>query len=114
MSSNVVKHGTDASRRRLKSTLAHQIANCRRRDWMNIPASPRLRPARARVSRCPFQPPRGRLPTGVPFVFNVAHPSWIQRQHDDQLEYECKADLAAAIRWCFDRLRSARSTPASG
>lgn len=58
---------------------------------------------RARVSRRPFEPPRGRLPKGVPSVFNVEHPSWIQRQHDDRLEDEYTSSLAAAIRWSFDR-----------
>lgn len=37
MSSNVVEHDTDASRRRLKITLDTEIANCRRCDGMNIP-----------------------------------------------------------------------------
>ncbi|WP_301121605.1 uracil-DNA glycosylase family protein [Mycolicibacterium fortuitum] len=58
---------------------------------------------RARVGRRPFEPPRGRLPKGVPYVFNVEHPSWIQRQHDDRLEHEYTSSLAAAIRWSFGR-----------
>lgn len=60
---------------------------------------------RARVSVPPFEAPRGRLPKGVPLVFAAKHPSWIQRQHDDVLEDEYKANLAAAIRWSFDRAR---------
>lgn len=60
---------------------------------------------RARVSVPPFEPPRGRLPKGVPLVFTAKHPSWIQRQHDDELEGEYKAHLAAAIRWSFERAR---------
>lgn len=58
---------------------------------------------RARVSVPPFEPPRGRLPKGVPLVFAAKHPSWIQRQHDDVLEDEYVSGLAAAIRWSFDR-----------
>lgn len=60
---------------------------------------------RARVSVPPFEPPRGRLPKGVPLVFVAKHPSWIQRQHDIELEAGYKANLAAAIRWSFDRAR---------
>lgn len=60
---------------------------------------------RARASEPPFEPPRGRLPKGVPYIFNVKHPSWIQRQHDDRLEAEYVSALAAAIRWGFDRAR---------
>ncbi|WP_234785267.1 uracil-DNA glycosylase family protein [Mycolicibacterium mucogenicum] len=60
---------------------------------------------RARVSVPPFEPPRGRLPGGVPLVFAAKHPSWIQRQHDNELEAGYKANLAAAIRWSFDRVR---------
>ncbi|OBK50180.1 uracil-DNA glycosylase [Mycobacterium gordonae] len=60
---------------------------------------------RARVSVPPFEPPRGRLPKGAPCIFNVKHPSWIQRQHDDRLEDEYISSLAAAIRWSFDRAR---------
>lgn len=58
---------------------------------------------RARASEAPFEPPRGRLPKGVPYIFNAKHPSWIQRQHKDELEEEYVSDLAAAIRWSFDR-----------
>lgn len=58
---------------------------------------------RARVSVPPFEPPRGRLPRGVPYVFAAKHPSWIQRQHNDELEDEYVSGLAAAIRWSFDR-----------
>lgn len=58
---------------------------------------------RARVSVPPFEVPRGRLPKGVPFIFNAKHPSWIQRQHDDALEAEYVSGLAAAIRWSFNR-----------
>jgi uracil-DNA glycosylase family 4 len=58
---------------------------------------------RARVSTPPFQAPRGRLPKGVPYIFNAKHPSWIQRQHDNELEDEYVACLAAAIRWSFGR-----------
>ncbi|OHU01583.1 uracil-DNA glycosylase family protein [Mycobacterium syngnathidarum] len=60
---------------------------------------------RARASEPPFEPPRGRLPKGVPYIFNVKHPSWIQRQHDSELEAGYMANLAAAIRWSFDRAR---------
>lgn len=56
---------------------------------------------RARVSLLPFEVPRGRLPKGVPYIFNAKHPSWIQRQHDDDLEAEYVSGLATAIRWCF-------------
>lgn len=56
---------------------------------------------RARMSKPPFEIPRGRLPRGVPFIFNAKHPSWIQRQHDDELEGEYVSNLAAAIRWSF-------------
>ena len=58
---------------------------------------------RARVSTPPFQAPRGRLPKGGPFILNAKHPSWIQRQHDNELEAEYMSNLAAAIRWSFDR-----------
>ncbi|AYM43072.1 uracil-DNA glycosylase [[Mycobacterium] chelonae subsp. gwanakae] len=60
---------------------------------------------RARVAEPPFEPPRGRLPKGVPYVVNAMHPSWIQRQHNDELEEQYVSDLAAAIRWGFDRER---------
>lgn len=56
---------------------------------------------RARVSAPHFEAPRGRLPKGVPYVVNAKHPSWIQRQHDDELEEEYVSNLAAAIRWSF-------------
>lgn len=56
---------------------------------------------RARCSEPPFEPPRGRLPKDVPYVFAAKHPSWIQRQHDDDLETEYVSGLAAAIRWSF-------------
>lgn len=56
---------------------------------------------RARVSVPPFETPRGRLPRGVPHIFNAKHPSWIQRQHDDELEADYVSGLAAAIRWSF-------------
>lgn len=42
---------------------------------------------------------------GVPIVFQAQHPSWIQRQHRAELEEEYVSDLAAAIRWSFDRAR---------
>lgn len=58
---------------------------------------------RARVSLPPFQIPRGRLPRDVPLIFTAKHPSWIQRQHDDELEADYVAGLAAAIRWSFER-----------
>jgi uracil-DNA glycosylase family 4 len=58
---------------------------------------------RARVSMPPFETPRGRLPKGLPYIFNAKHPSWIQRQPDDRLEGEYVSDLAAAIRWSFGR-----------
>jgi DNA polymerase len=60
---------------------------------------------RARASEPPFEPPRGRLPKGVPYIFAAKHPSWIQRQHDGELEADYVAGLAAAIRWSFDRAR---------
>jgi uracil-DNA glycosylase len=56
---------------------------------------------RARVSLPSFQTPRGRLPKGVPYIFNAKHPSWIQRQHDGDLEAQYVSGLAAAIRWSF-------------
>lgn len=56
---------------------------------------------RARASAPPFEPPRGRLPKGVPYIFNAKHPSWIQRQHAEALEAEYVSGLAAAIRWSF-------------
>jgi DNA polymerase len=56
---------------------------------------------RARVSVPPFEIPRGRLPKGVPYIFNAKHPSWIQRQHDDRLEDDYVSGMAAAIRWSF-------------
>lgn len=59
----------------------------------------------ARFVEPPFVPPRGRLPQDVPMVFNAKHPSWIQRQHDDDLEEQYVSDLAAAILWSFDRAR---------
>ncbi|EUA93408.1 uracil-DNA glycosylase family protein [Mycobacterium ulcerans] len=40
----------------------------------------------ARICEELFEIPRGRLPKGVPYIFHVKHPSWIQRQHDDNLE----------------------------
>lgn len=58
---------------------------------------------RGRVSIPPFQPPRGRLPNGVPYIFNAKHPSWVQRQHSNELEAKYVSDLTAAIRWSFDR-----------
>ncbi|MDX1881644.1 uracil-DNA glycosylase family protein [Mycolicibacterium sp. 141076] len=60
---------------------------------------------RARVSVPPFEPPRGRLPKDAPLVFAAKHPSWIQRQHDNELVVDYVAHLAAAIRWSFDRPR---------
>lgn len=60
---------------------------------------------RARYSKPPFEAPRGRLPKSVPYIFNVKHPSWIQRQHDGGLEADYKGNLAAAIRSSFDRER---------
>ncbi len=60
---------------------------------------------RARASEPPFEPPRGRLPKGVPYIVNAKHPSWIQRQHNAELEEEYVSNLAAAIRWSFDRAR---------
>jgi uracil-DNA glycosylase len=41
---------------------------------------------RARVCTPAFEIPRGRLPKGVPYISHAKHPSWIQRQHDDELE----------------------------
>lgn len=61
---------------------------------------------RARTSEPPFEPPLGRLPKGVPYIFNAKHPSWIQRQHSDELAEEYVSNLAAAIRWSFDRERA--------
>jgi hypothetical protein len=58
---------------------------------------------RARVSKPPFEIPRGRLPRGVPYIFHAKRPSWIHRQHDDDLEAEYVLTLSAAIRWSFDR-----------
>lgn len=55
----------------------------------------------ARAAVAPFRSPRGRLPRGVPYIFNAKHPSWIQRQHNIALETQYIADLAAAIRWSF-------------
>lgn len=49
-----------------------------------------------------FVPPRGRLPRGVPVVFQMQHPSWVKRKHDDQREMRFTRDLAAAIRWSFE------------
>ncbi|MBX8688068.1 uracil-DNA glycosylase [Mycobacterium sp. 20091114027_K0903767] len=63
---------------------------------------------RARASEAPFEPPRGRLPKGVPYIFNAKHPSWIQRQHNDELEEQYVSDLAAAIRWSFDHAHPIR------
>ncbi|MBI2700069.1 MAG: uracil-DNA glycosylase [Mycobacterium sp.] len=60
---------------------------------------------RARVSLLSFEIPRGRLPKGVPYMFYAKHPSWVQRQHDDELEAEYVSALAAAIRWGFERTR---------
>lgn len=60
---------------------------------------------RARVSVPPFEAPTGRLPKGVPYIVNAKHPSWIQRQHDDELEDEYVSNLAAAIRWSFGGAR---------
>jgi len=60
---------------------------------------------RARVSVPPFEAPRGRVPKGAPYIVNVKHPSWIQRQHDDELEDEYVSNLAAAIRWSFGDAR---------
>lgn len=57
----------------------------------------------ARVSPKPFEPPKGRMPKGVPYIFNATHPSWIKRQHDEDLEAKYVAELAAAIRWGFGR-----------
>jgi DNA polymerase len=57
----------------------------------------------ARVSSEGFEPPRGRLPKGVPYIFNAKHPSWVQRQHNQRLEDDYVSSLAAAIRWSFDR-----------
>jgi uracil-DNA glycosylase family 4 len=45
---------------------------------------------RARVCKPPFKIPRGRLPKSVPNVFHAKHPSWIQRQHNDELEDELR------------------------
>jgi len=36
-------------------------------------------------------------------IFVVKHPSWVQRKHSDELEVEYVENLAAAIRWSFDR-----------
>ncbi len=55
----------------------------------------------ARTARPPFDIPRGRLPKSVPYLFHAQHPSWIQRQHDDQLTEAYVSHLAAAIRWSF-------------
>ncbi|MBF4192334.1 glycosylase [Mycolicibacterium phlei] len=60
----------------------------------------------ARFVKPPFVPPRGRLPRGVPIVFQAQHPSWVKRQHDDQREKRYTQDLAAAIRWSFDHARA--------
>ena len=60
---------------------------------------------RARISGHPFEAPRGRLSKGVPFIYNAKHPSWILRQHDDELEDEYVSNLAAAIRWSFGDAR---------
>ena len=49
---------------------------------------------RARVSPKSFEPPSGRLPKGVPYIFNATHPSWIKRQHDEQLENKYVAELS--------------------
>ncbi|MGB5149174.1 MAG: uracil-DNA glycosylase family protein [Mycobacterium sp.] len=56
----------------------------------------------ARVSPRPFEPPRGRLPKGVPYILNATHPSWIKRQHEQWRE-DYTSELAAAIRWSFER-----------
>lgn len=58
---------------------------------------------RARVSKPNFEIPHGRLSKGVPYIFHAKHPSWIHRQHDDELEAEYVSTLSAAIRWSFDR-----------
>ncbi len=58
---------------------------------------------RARVVLSRFETPRGRLPKGVPVIFVAKHPSWIQRQHSDELEAEYLTNLADAIRWSFDQ-----------
>lgn len=58
---------------------------------------------RARVALPPFAAPRGRLPKSVPVIFVLKHPSWVQRKHSDELEAEYVENLAAAIRWSFDR-----------
>lgn len=60
---------------------------------------------RARVSALPFEAPRGRLPKGVPYIVHANHPSWIQRQHDGELEDAYASNLAAAIRWSFGDVR---------
>lgn len=56
---------------------------------------------RARLVEPLFVLPRGRLPRDVPIVFQAQHPSWIKRQHDDELEKRYTQDLAAAIGWGF-------------
>jgi DNA polymerase len=58
---------------------------------------------RARVVLSRFEAPRGRLPKGVPVAFVAKHPSWIQRQHNSDLEAEYIENLADAIRWSFDQ-----------
>lgn len=58
---------------------------------------------RAKVSPKPFEPPSGRLPKDVPYILNVTHPSWINRQHEQWREDDYVAELAAAIRWAFGR-----------
>nr|WP_269435175.1 uracil-DNA glycosylase family protein [Mycobacterium gordonae] len=57
---------------------------------------------RARIVKLPFAIPRKRNPNAVPYVFHAKHPSWIKRQHNDELEEEYVSSLAAAIRWSFD------------
>lgn len=58
---------------------------------------------RARVCKPAFEIPSGRLPRSVPYVFHAKHPSWIQRQHNHELEDEYVSSIAAAIRWSFER-----------
>lgn len=58
---------------------------------------------RARMAGMPFEAPKGRLPKGVPYIVNATHPSWIQRQHKQDLKSDYMADLVAAIRWGFGR-----------
>lgn len=57
---------------------------------------------RARIAKPPYVIPRKRNPNGVQYVFHAKHPSWIKRQHNDELKDEYMSSLTAAIRWSFD------------